>query len=116
MSSREQASVLWNKCMEADRSSKHRFKDVVTYMNENRVELKSYMNCDRVRAIKLLIVAWNKDDKNIEDYLKMKDYHAHFNGNYPNEDFNQLWSAYITPTAHLRIDLMKLNSLCRSLH
>ena len=42
----------------------------------------------------------------------MKDHHAHFNGNYPNEDFNQLWSAYIR--RHMGQYFEMMQSLIRS--
>ena len=41
------------------------------------------------------MIAWNKKEKNIQDYFDMKDHHSKFNGDYPNEEFKNIWDEYI---------------------
>lgn len=105
---------LWKKIIDADSEQKARFKAIILYVNANKSKLKSYMNETRALAFKNLIVAWNKKDKNVQDYFDMKDYHTQINGTYPNNEFKKLWDAYIQTGMKMRIDLMKLNHMLQN--
>ena len=51
---------------QASRIQKDKFKNIILYANEHKSELKSYMNDERVQSMKMLIIAWNKKEKNIQ--------------------------------------------------
>ena len=67
---KKKATIFYNNFIKNKKKCKKLFKDIVVYINENKIEL-SQSNKDN---IKLLIQNWNNTkDYSAQDYLNMKD-------------------------------------------
>lgn len=87
---------------------KHKFKIIIKYINENKINLTQTIKDN----ISKLILQWNIKDKNFDDYNKMKEYHSNINGQFEdNQTLSDMWLDYIQTTQRYRIDQMsKLNT------
>ena len=96
--------ALWHTCMQESEAQKDKFKAVVAYINDNNIEL----NKEQRDAIQSLIAAWNKKDKNIDDYFDMKAHHSVITGADLSKDFTELWMDYLSIGLKMRVKMMQL--------
>ena len=64
-----------------------------------------------------LVKLWNKnEDANIEYYFTMKEHHSFINGKIENVTLKTMWNDYLKCGLEFRVDLLKLNDLCKQLY
>jgi hypothetical protein len=91
---REKATIYYNSFIENKKKSKKIFKNIIIYINDNKIQL-SESNKDN---IKLLIHHWNNTDNySAQDYLDMKDIDLVINDSLDSTDLSlkELFNNYL---------------------
>ena len=90
---KQKATLFYNNFNKNKKKCKKLFKDIVVYINENKIEL-SQSNKDN---IKLLIHHWNNTkDYSAQDYLNMKDIDLEINQNLDiDSSLKELFNSYL---------------------
>lgn len=103
---REKATICYNNFIENKKKSKKIFKNIIIYINNNKIEL-SHSNKDN---IKLLINHWNNTDNySAQDYLDMKDIDLVINDSLDLSDLSlkELFNNYLIFSEKFRKDLIE---------
>lgn len=103
---KQKATLFYNNFNKNKKKCKKLFKDIVVYINENKIEL-SQSNKDN---IKLLIHHWNNTkDYSAQDYLNMKDIDIEINNNLDNDNssLKELFNSYLMFGEKFRSNLIK---------
>lgn len=103
---KEKATICYKDFIENKKKSKKTFKNIIIYINDNKIEL-SPSNKDN---IKLLIHHWNNTDNySAQDYLDMKDIDLVINDNLDISDLSlkELFNNYLIFSEKFRKDLIE---------
>jgi hypothetical protein len=113
---REEASELYNKSMLAIKNTKSKFGKIIKYINQNK-EINNQFTPEMKTNLNQLVKLWNNNaDANIEYYFTMKEHHSFINGKIENENLKTMWNDYLKCGLEFRVDLLKLNELCKQLY
>ena len=103
---RKEATIYYNNFLESKKKSKKIFKNIIIYINTNKIELSS----DNKENLKLLINHWNQTDNySAQDYLNMKDIDLKINNSLDTDDLSlkELFNSYLLFGEKFRTSLIK---------
>ena len=112
MDNHKELEKLYQSIWEGITLTKSLFKEVIIYINDNKITLPPVMKSH----LKSLVSMWkhysnNKDNVNLKFFMDMKDHHSHLNGQLPNEALTKLWDKYLQSGLDFRVKYMKFNHL-----
>lgn len=103
---KQKATEYYNNFILNKKKSKKIFKNIIIYINTNKIEL-SDNNKDN---IKLLINHWNNNDNySANDYLNMKEIDIEINNTLTNDDLSlkEMFNNYLIFSENFRSNLIK---------
>lgn len=103
---KEKATEYYNNFILNKKKSKKIFKNVIIYINTNKIELSNNTKDN----IKLLINHWNNNDNySANDYLNMKEIDIEINNTLNNDDLSlkELFNNYLIFSENFRSNLIK---------
>jgi hypothetical protein len=103
---KEKATEYYNNFILNKKKSKKIFKNIIIYINTNKIELTD----DNKNNIKLLINHWNNNDTySANDFLNMKEIDIKINNSINNDDLSlkELFNNYLILGEKFRSNLIK---------
>lgn len=103
---KEKATEYYNNFILNKKKSKKIFKNIIIYINTNKIELTD----DNKNNIKLLINHWNNNDTySANDFLNMKEIDIKINNSINNDDLSlkELFNNYLILGENFRSNLIK---------
>jgi len=103
---KEKATEYYNNFILNKKKSKKIFKNIIIYINTNKIELSNNTKDN----IKLLINHWNNNDNySANDYLNMKEIDIEINNSLNNDELSlkELFNNYLIFSENFRSNLIK---------
>jgi hypothetical protein len=103
---KQKATEYYNNFILNKKKSKKIFKNIIIYINTNKIELSD----NTKENIKLLINHWNNNDNySANDYLNMKEIDIEINNTLNNDDLSlkELFNNYLIFSENFRSNLIK---------